>query len=356
MLDYSISLFLLFTLLGLINAKPPSRVLSIILIAVGLLLAFFPPQIRVNLPWELIIGLTIPLLLWQNARRIFYGDWQSTYIGVIYWLIVVTLYSLLFAIGDLLLWPGAMLFGLIVASVIWRAGESESTSSYFSQVGPLILIILLVETVPALETPEQYLGSVFSGAAIGIAIALLAYYLSRDRSPAIRDWLTVGHLYAAYWLAYLMGVSAVSATLVAIISFVGLGLYKGYWPHGRLTPQPLNSWAGFGSLLILFLFLGWQTHQALTFQLLIELVIGLGIGVLAIWAGMRLGLPSFKHLKSLLQAVLRVAVFLLPALLLWPRVVLEQTILFVVAVIITALILVLSNRMAADYLQKIPED
>ncbi len=356
MVDLSISLFLLLILLGLINAKPPNRLLSIILIAVGLLLAFIPSQIKVNLPWDMIIGFSIPLLLWQNARRIFYSDWQSSYIGVLYWLILVSLYSLLFAIGDVRLWPGAMLFGLIVASVIWRAGESESSSSYFSQVGPLILIILLVETVPTLETPGQYLGNVFSGAAIGVAIALLAYYLSRDRPPAIRNWLALGQLYAAYWLAYLMGASAVSATLVALICFVGIGLYKGFWGQGRLTPQPLNSWAGFGSLLILFLFLGWQTHQALSIRLLIELAIGLLMGVLAIWVGMRLGLPSFIHLKSLWQAVVRVAVFLLPALLLWPRDALEQPILVVVATIITALILVLSNRIATDYLQKIPED
>ena len=353
MVDYSISLFLLLTLLGLINAKPPSRWLSIVLIAAGLLLAFFPPQIRFNLPWDLIIGLTIPLLLWQNARRIFYSDWQSNYSGVLYWLMVVILYSLLFSVYDVVLWPGALLFGIVVASVIWRAGESEASSSYFSQVGPLVLIILLVETAPALQPPGQYLGDVFSGAAIGVVTGFLAIYLSGERTTAIRDLLAIGHLYIAYWLAYLIGVSAVSATLVALITFVGMGIFRGYWPQGRLTPMPLNSWGGFGSLLILFLFLGWQTHQALTPQLLIELVIGLIVGVLAIWLGMRLGLPSFRQLDSLGHAVLRVAVFLLPALLLWPRDVLEQPVFFVVAVIIAALVLVLSNKIANDYLQKI---
>jgi len=74
--------------------------------------------------------LTIPLLLWQNARRITYGDWQSSYIGMIYWLVVVILYSLLFAIGDVLLWPGAILFGLIVASVIWWAGMRLGLPSF----------------------------------------------------------------------------------------------------------------------------------------------------------------------------------------------------------------------------------
>jgi hypothetical protein len=118
----------------------------------------------------------------------------------------------------------------------------------------------------------------------------------------------------------------------------------------------LNSWIGFGSLLVLFLILGWQTHQVLTLRLIIELVIGLAFGILAIWTGMRLDLPSFKHLDSLGQAVLRVAVFLLPALLLWPRDALEQPIFLVVAVIITALILVLSNRIATDYLQKLSEE
>ena len=163
MIEIEISLFLLLLLLGLLNAKPPHPRLSIALLTAGLLLAFLSPVVKVRIQWETVIGLTIPILLWQNARRLSIARWISSYIGIILYLSTIALYSILVASSDNLLWYGSILFGVIAAGILWRAGEPESASSYFSQLGPLILIFLLIEIEPALNNPARYFGSLSSG-------------------------------------------------------------------------------------------------------------------------------------------------------------------------------------------------
>lgn len=119
MTELEISFFLLLILLGLLNAKPPLPRLSIVLLIVGILLAFIPPVVKVIIPWDVVIGLTIPILLWQNARRLFFARWVSKYFDIILFLSTITLYSILVAISDDLLWYSSILFGIIAAGIIW---------------------------------------------------------------------------------------------------------------------------------------------------------------------------------------------------------------------------------------------
>lgn len=350
MAEIEISFFLLLILLGLLNAKPPLPRLSIVLLTAGILLAFLPPVVKVRIPWEVVIGLTIPILLWQNARRLFNARWISSYIGIILFLSTITLYSILVAISDNLLWYGSILFGIIAAGIIWRASEPESASSYFSQLGPLLLIFLLTEIEPALKNPNIYFGSLFSGAAIGVFVAFLSAYLAKRVSRTQRKWIAIGQLYLAYWLAYFLGVSSLSSSVTNLIVFVGLGIQYSLWEENRLRPAPLNSQIGFTILLLLFLFVGWQAHQPLTTRLIIEVIIGSSIGLIIAWIGIRSELPSFQNLHSSWSIGIRVTTFLLPALLLWPRGAIQQPALLVIAVIATGLLLVLSIRMTHYYI------
>jgi hypothetical protein len=259
------------------------------------------------------------------------------------------LYSILVASSDNLLWYGSILFGIVAAGIIWRAGESESTSSYFSQLGPLIIIFLLIEIEPALKHHVRYFGSLTSGGAIGLSIALISSYIARRMSRTQRNLITIGQLYLAYWLAYLLGVSSLSSSVTNLIVFVGLGIKYSYWEENRLRPAPLNSQPGFLLLLLLFLFVGWQAHQQLTTRLIIEVIIGGSIGLIIAWIGIRSKLPSFQFLHSPWSTGIRVTTFLLPALLLWPRGAIHQPALLVIAVIATGLLLVLTTRMTHFY-------
>jgi hypothetical protein len=343
------SLFMLLLLLGLLNAKPPHPRLSIALLTTGIILAFLSPLVKVQIQWEIVVGLTIPILLWQNSRRLFNARWISSYIGVILFLSSILLYSILVASSDNLLWYGSILFGIVAAGIIWRAGESEITSSYFSQLGPLIIIFLLIEVDLALNMQVRYGGYMASGAAIGLSIALLAAYQARRMSQTQRHWVTIGQLYLAYWLAYFMGVSSLTSIVVNIIFFVGLGIKYSLWENNRLSPSPLNSQTGFIILLLLFLFVGWQSHQQLTTRLIIEVIIGSILALIIAWIGIRSKLPSFQFLHTPLSTGIRVTSFLLPALLLWPRGAIHQPSLFLIAVIATGLLLVLTTTLTHFY-------
>ena len=70
MIEFEHSLFKLLLLVAVLSAKPPGRKWLPLVIAIGFLLALLPPPISIPIPWNIILGITIPLILWQNARRI----------------------------------------------------------------------------------------------------------------------------------------------------------------------------------------------------------------------------------------------------------------------------------------------
>jgi len=176
MIEYQIALFLILILIGALNSKPPYRRLSIILFTIGILLVFIPPFIKFILPWDLIIGFTIPILLWQNARRITNCSWQWNWLGIVFWMAIITVYILLFTYGNQFQFPGALLFSLVVTGLIYRSGEREEYSSYFSQIGPLAIIFLITESVPEYGELNRYIGDLISGAAIGIFVGIVAVF------------------------------------------------------------------------------------------------------------------------------------------------------------------------------------
>ncbi len=134
MIELEHTIFILLLLSGILNAKLPRPRWAILIILIGVLLAFISPAQVINVPWNLVIGLVIPLILWQNIRRIANADWRG-WKSVALWGISGLIFSFVLGFGGALNWPGAFLFGVIAASMIWRAGEPESRTSYISQVG-----------------------------------------------------------------------------------------------------------------------------------------------------------------------------------------------------------------------------
>ncbi|MBL6965734.1 MAG: hypothetical protein ISR60_04190 [Anaerolineales bacterium] len=348
MVEFEHTLFQLLLLVGLLNAKPPKHQYSPYIIAAGLLLAFLPPAFPLLIPWNLILGLTLPLLLWQNARRIINAVWRGKWISLLLWVVSAILFGLMLMLTNAMELSGAILFGLVTASMIWRSGESEEGSSFVSQIGPITLVFLLSEIEPIVETPTQYVGGIFSGVAIGVAFALIAVYLARNAKPALRNWIAIGQIYLAYGFAILAGVSGVAAGLASVITFVVLGLRREFWEDNKVQPAPWNTWPGFGIFLGLFLFLGWQGHQPIAVPLLLEVLIGCGIGVLIAGFGRLLKSPSFAGKESPWRAGFRIAVLLFPALLLWPRNTIEEPTLLIYAFGMAILVLALS-RISLDY-------
>jgi len=208
--------------------------------------------------------------------------------------------------------------------------------------------VFALRSQPFVETPTRYLGGVFSGISIGAAIALGAIFFSKKAAAHLRSWIAIGQIYLAYGFASLTGVSAVSASLTSVIAYAVLAVNRKLWQDTEIRPMPLNTWPGFGILLALFVFLGWQAHQPISTALLLEVLVGYGIGMLVAGIGRLLKLSSFSGKASLWKAGLSAAVLLFPALLLWPRHTIEQPALLAYAFGLAGLVLALS-RITLDH-------
>ena len=207
-------------------------------------MALLPPPISIQIPWELVLGITVPLLLWQNARRIITAQWKDRWKDLLIWIVAAALFAMIFWGFKELQLPVALLFGLLAASMIWSIGETVAITSVVSIIGPFTLIFILAEVEPMIQTPTQYIGGIFSGTFVGILLASGAVYLANRTDPKARNWVALGQIYLAYGFAYMAGISAVAASLASVITFVTVGLYIGLWPHNRVKPTPLNTWPG----------------------------------------------------------------------------------------------------------------
>lgn len=348
MTEFEHSLFILLLLSGVMIAKPPQQRWGVLLILTGVVLVFIPPARSMQIPWELVLGLIIPLLLWQNVRRMVKANWRG-WNSVALWGATVLIFGLFLWLGGTVNLTGALLFGMITASMIWRAGEPENGSSYMSQVGPLTLIFLLTEVEAAIQLPNQYAGGIFSGAFIGIMAALLGAYLVRKAPEPWYPWICIGQVYAAYWFSYAVGVSAVSAAFISVLTYVLWSQSNPSILEGRKLPAPLNTWPGFSLVLALFLVLGWEAHQPASILLIGEVVLGglLGFGIT--WLGCRLNIPAFHQQKDYWWAGLRTAALLLPALLIWPRDLLQDPLILGAAIFISAAVIGFSHLVIFHY-------
>lgn len=354
MLIFEHRLFTLLLLSGLLNAKPPRQRWALLVILIGFLLIFLPPASEVPLPWETILGLVIPVLLWQNIRRITTAKWRG-WTSLFLWGITVLLISIFLWLVGGHNWPGGLLFGVIVASMIWRASEPESGATYMSLMGTLTLMFLLTEVDVAIQSPNQYMGGVFSAAFNGLVSALFGFYLLRKVRPKFHSWVGLGQVYFAYWFSFFIGVSQITAAMVSVMSFVWLrqnsrlGIY-----YETALPAPLNSWPGFSIIFAIFLLLGWQGHQPISTLLIVEVIMGTLLGIGIAWLGNKRINPTLQNRSSFWWLGLRITLLLLPALLIWPRGILEQPTQLLVAIGLSVLVLgfsylgqsyVLENRM-----------
>jgi CBS domain-containing protein len=314
------TLILLLLLTGLLNARRRLPLWAQWAIGGGLALAFVVPPLSIVLPWDWLSALVIPLLLWQAAQRLISARWPVSRADVALWLwMTLGVGGVLNLTADLPL-PGAFTFGLLAASMMWRATEDSARPSHLGQIGPLALAFLLVEIAPAVEFPDRYALALIGGATLGAVIGYTGVHAAERLSVGLkRDATSIGQVYLAYGTGVLFGISGVAAAVMSVAVYVAYGARRGLWASGAIRPTPLNSGPILGLAVVALAFFGWQTHVPLTLVLLIEVGLGLLVTALAIWVGRLLKSPTFYIEGTFVKVLWRVGLLLVPALLLWPR-------------------------------------
>jgi CBS domain-containing protein len=332
------TLVILLLLVGLLNAKPQISRLVRWSIVGALALALFAPASPVALPWEWLSALIIPALLWQTSRRLIGTQSPVNLKDSAIWV------GIAFGIGGILLLTaeltiaGSLMFGLLAASMVWRATEEDRQPTLLGQVGPLALAFLLAEIAPAVEAPGRYMIALLVGAGIGTLVGYIAVHaIQRLSSDSWQNSLTIGQVYLAYGIAVALNVSGVVAALMSVAVFVAYGTKRGLWLDGSIRPRPLDSSPIFILAVLVLAFFAWQTHVPVTPVLLLEIALGLAFTALVIWVGRRLGSKPFLQEDSYTRITLHVGSLLVPAILLWPREALLDPLPLVIALITATL-------------------
>jgi len=283
-------------------------------------LAFIAPVTPIDLPWGWLSALLIPVLFWQAARRLARAHLSLQTREAALWL------GMALGIGGIVLLTsdltgaGAFMFGLLTASMVWRATEEGHQPTPLGQVGPLALAFLLAEIAPAVEVPGRYMIALLAGAGIGALVGYAAVHAAqRIPSGSWQNVLSIGQVYLGYGVATFLNLSGVAAALVSVAVYVAYGTKRGLWPDGSTRPKPLDFTPVFILAVLALAFFAWQTHVPITSLLMIEMGLGLVFTALIVWIGRRLKSEPFLIENSYARVTLRVGFLLFPAILLWPR-------------------------------------
>jgi hypothetical protein len=203
--------------------------------------------------------------------------------------------------------------------MLWQASSRARISNPLGNVGALTLIFLLVETSLALDAPSHYVSSLLSGAGIGMVLALLSIAVVKKISPKYEVLISLGQVYLAYWAALAIGASAMAAALFCVVIFTEFYQRRLDIKVPLMSPVLLDDRPTYFVALGLFIFTAWQSHQSATLILGVEAVMGLCIGLLVAFLGQRMGIPRFESLGTAWYSALKLGLFLLGTMILWPH-------------------------------------
>jgi len=319
MAGYEHALFLLLLLEFLLREPQSRHKSSLYFILGGLLLVLLPPIVSVKIPWDLILALVLPWILWHSARNWLNITWKFPLREIFLWIISAICLGLITVfIGDLPVIRG-IFFGIVAASMFWQMSSRGEISNPLEVIGLLTLVFLLVETSIPLEDPKLYLGSLFSGAGVGVALAIISIAVIKKVHPKYESWILLGQVYLAYWIALALKTSPIASVLISVIVFVEFHYTRQGDKEATITPARLDNRLPFFILLILFIFTAWQSHQPVTLIQWFEVILGLCVGLLVALIGQRIGVPRFEYLSSNWRSALKLGIFLFGILLLWPH-------------------------------------
>lgn len=287
----------------------------------GVLLAVFTPVHQIDLFWPLITGLIVPPFLWEAAVAVTKSGKLRNMRRLVIWGISLLLISASLYIFSALPISNALLLGMLTVTLIWYFRELKTERSYLSTLGLIALAVLLVEVDLAVVSLEYWIGTLFSGVAIGFVLGFVGIFIYRRV-----NWWKYKNIFFLLWayLVYLVGlvmeISGIATTLAAALIVATYGYSIGLWYRQKDIPVPSNSLVFFYLSASVWITLGWQAHatvDSISFVGLIETLIIISILIFAI---RKLSAnPTGANWIRLLRKELSVLMLLVGSLLLWPR-------------------------------------
>ena len=323
-LELEHALIMLLLLMGLLSIQGKHRRFVPLVIVGGVALSLFTPTHYLELAWPILAALLLPPLLWKvsiNLARIRPAfSWRS----LLAWLLMIFLIGLALHYGGEVLLTGALLIGVLAASLIWQVRERATGSSDLGAFGLLTLALLLVEVDVVLHPLRLYLGSLFSGAALGLFLGFIGVRLA-PRFPAgkARSLFYLGLIYLAYLGGVMIGTSGITMSIVTGLVVATYSSSRGFWSTKKEWPAPLNNMWVFALMAGAWLILGWQAHVPLTTVHVTGIGFVLVAAALGILASRWLAPMPESLAQPVPEALMRqegkVLLLLLGVFLMWPQ-------------------------------------
>jgi NhaP-type Na+/H+ or K+/H+ antiporter len=301
-----------------------------------------------SIPWPLVLALVLPPLLWQVALRLATAHSEFTWKAWLAWLLTTLLIGLAVMVGASVSPTGALLLGILAASLVWQVRKRATGSTELGAFGQLALAFLLVEVDVVLHPMDLFMGSLFVGAGLGLILGYIGVRVAFSLPAGdARNYFCLGLAYLAYLAGVLIGGSGVVTAAITGLMVAVYGYNVSLWSSTELLPAPLNRLGVFLLMAGVFLLLGWQIHPPLIETHVAGIVLGLLAAAIGILIGRWLAPLPEEATQSVAQTFLRkerkVFLLLLATLLLWPgEAVLEPWPLAValLAALVTVLILI----------------
>lgn len=322
-LDMDHAQFMLLLLVGLLSIRGKYRHFVPLVILGGVALSLFTPAHIIKIAWPIISALVLPPLLWQVALSLSTTRPAFSWRTIIAWLLTIILIGLALILGGKVSLAIALLMGILAASLLWQLRERATGRSDLGAFGQLTLALLLVEVDVALHPLGSFLGSLLSGAALGLFLGYVGVRLAPRFPPGrARNLFYFGLIYLAYFTGDMIGTSGVMMATMTGLVVASYSHSVGFWPTKEEWPTPLNQGWVFMIMAGTWLLLGWQAHVPLT----AVHITGIGLVLVAAAFGVLVGrwlapMPeaSVQPLpQSLFHKEGKIFLLLLGSLLVWP--------------------------------------
>ena len=318
------ALLLVLLLVGLLSSQGPLRRYVPWVVLAGIGLSLLTPAHALEPAWPLISALVLPPLLWQVGVRVATIRSSFAWRTWLAWLLFALLMAAALHLGGRVLLLSALLLGLLTASLVWQLRERSTGSTELGVFGLLALALLLAEVNVTQYPLGAFLGTLFSGAGLGVLLGFIGVRVALHLPGAgFRTLFCLGLAYLAYLVGLVLGVSAVVTVAMTGLMVAVYGYNVGLWPTTAALPALFDHRGIFLPLAAVWLLLGWEAHVPLTAAHLT----GIGLGMVAAAVGLLVahhlapvpGEPAQSLPQALLRKELQVFLLLSGTLLLWPQ-------------------------------------